>query len=258
MKRFLIASLILSISVSIYGKVSYDRVVRSKTELCGKANECDNARELAAGTQIAVIDTTEKYGYIFGKKSPWIKIETENGDTGYLLLGEIATPEGYSIEKKSLEIAKNKPLPDLAKCISRSYANLREFDTLFHSVEFITLDSNFTLSSYVYDHNDSFDVFVFSKILGYNGQNPISKLLDVLVVDKRLFKNVYAVSLKDCKANGTNEIGSIIGVYSVKNRDKSKTATYSPEKTWLVNKKAGKIEDFPASKCSCAPEPAGE
>ena len=218
MKRFLIISVILFISFSIYGNVSYDRVVRSKTELCNKPKECNNAKEIAAGTHVTIIDTTEKYGCIFGKKSPWVKIRTQNGDTGFLLLGEIPTLKGYMSEKKSIKEAQNKPLPDL-------YEN--------------------------------FNIFVFGKLLGYNGPNPINKLLDVLVVDKRLFKNVTAVSLKDCKKIGTNEIGSIIGVYSVENQYKKKNDEFIPEKAWLVNKKTGKIEDFSSSQCRCSPEPAG-
>jgi hypothetical protein len=258
MTRFLAISILLVFSVIAQTTESpFTHIVRTKSELCTMPKQFKNAKELSEGTPVTIVDTTKIYGYIYGKKSPWIKIKTQSGETGYLLLGEISTLEGYTSEKKSIKDDQNKPLPNLTKYISKSFTNLKEFDTLLEVVEFMALDSNFALSAHVYNHNDNFVVFAFSKLLGHAGQNPINKLSDVLVIDKRLYKNVSAVSLRDCRITKGTLMGSIIGVYSVKNQEKNKEMEYIPEKAWLANIKTGKIESFPSSQCRCGPEPAG-
>jgi hypothetical protein len=258
MTRFLAISILLVFSVIAQTTESpFTHIVRTKSELCTMPKQFKNAKELSEGTPVTIVDTTKIYGYIYGKKSPWIKIKTQGGDTGYLLLGEITTLKDFTIEKKGMEGAKNRPLPDFKDYISKSYTDVRQIDTLLHSLEFLTLDSNYSLTSYAYDDNENYCLFLFSKLLGNDGQNPINKLSDVLIVDKRLYKNVSAVTLRDCRINKGTVTGSIIGVYSAKNQDKKNKGEYIPTKSWLANIKTGKIEDFTSSQCRCGPEPVG-
>jgi hypothetical protein len=154
-----------------------------------------NAKELSAGTLVSIIDTSAMTGFIYGKESPWIKINTQNGDTGYLLLGEIASVKDYTSEKNSNEKARNAAPPDFKIYISKCYSDIRQIDTLLKCTEFISLDSTFSLSSYAYGANENFCLFLFCKLLRQSDRISMNTILDVLAVDKRLYKNVYAVSL---------------------------------------------------------------
>jgi hypothetical protein len=237
------------------GEVPYTHVVRTKSELCTMPKKFKNAKELSEGTLVTIIDSTKIFGFIYGKESPWIKIKTQNGDTGYLLLGEISSLAGYSKEKEGVAAAKSKPLPNFKRFISQSYTDISQIDSMLHGVEFITLDSNYTLSSWAFDQNENYVIFLLSKIIGYSGQNPLSRLTDVLVVDKRLFKDIAAISLRDCHSE-TKDL-SIIGAYS-ENARKYKNGEFAPQKAWAVDKKTRRIVDIPATRCSCSPEPVGE
>jgi hypothetical protein len=225
--------------------------------LCEQPKKFKNAKDLPEGTLITIIDTTKILGLIYGKDSPWVKIRTQHGDTGYVLLGETATVEGFKKEKKNILEIKNKPAPDFKCYILKSYTNIMQFDSLLHSVEFIAMDSIHSLTSYAYGDNGNYMVFAFAKRTGYSGQAPVNQLLDVLVIDNRQFKDIHAVSLRDCKTENPGAKGSIIGVYSVKKSRGNGNGEYVPQEAWLANVRTEKIESFSARECVCAPEPVG-
>jgi hypothetical protein len=257
MRRFVAIVAILVLSTCILGNDVFNTVVRTKSELCEQPKKFKNAKDLPEGTLITIIDTTKILGLIYGKESPWVKIRTHHGDTGYVLLGETATVEGFKKEKKSILEIKNKPVPDFKGYISKSYTNIKQFDSLLHSVEFIAMDSIHSLTSYAYGDNGNCIVFAFAKRTGYSGQTPLNKLLDVLIIDKQQLKDSKVVSLRDCTTDNPGAKGSIIGVYSVKNSRGSGSGEYVPQEAWLANVRTEKIEIFSARECKCGPEPVG-